>query len=83
MWYFCYYTNCCFFQKTPFAGADPNTDLGKFYRDFTSAPSLTMFTEEPTVGETLEEITNQLSMFESNVFNFDAFVGEVAESSPE
>ena len=70
-------------QKTPFAGADPNTDLGKFYRDFTSAPSLSMFTEEPTVGETLEQITDQLSLFESNVYEFDSFVGEVVESSPE
>ncbi|XP_071127805.1 autophagy-related protein 13-like [Mytilus galloprovincialis] len=69
--------------KTPFAGADPNTDLGKFYRDFSLAPSLNMFTEEPTVGETLEQITDQLSMFESNVYEFDSFIGEVVESSPE
>lgn len=69
--------------KTPFAGADPNTDLGKFYRDFTTAPSLNMFTVEPTVCETLEQITDQLSMFESNVYEFDSFIGEVVESSPE
>lgn len=42
-----------------------------------------MFTEEPTVGETLEQITDQLSMFESNVYEFDSFIGEVVESSPE
>jgi hypothetical protein len=42
-----------------------------------------MFTVEPTVCETLEQITDQLNMFESNVYEFDSFIGEVVESSPE
>ncbi|KAK3100057.1 hypothetical protein FSP39_014027 [Pinctada imbricata] len=33
--------------KTPFAGADPNTDLNKFYRECQGAPSLNMFEEHP------------------------------------
>ncbi|XP_064637474.1 autophagy-related protein 13-like isoform X2 [Lineus longissimus] len=60
--------------KTPFAGTDGASDLGKFYRECQGAPGLAMFDEEPTVAETLETITDQLAVFEANMKDFDDFV---------
>lgn len=65
------------FQKTPFAGADANSDLGKFYREFQSAPTLQSCDEEQTVPDTLEKITTQLEIFETNMKDFDSFVSEL------
>lgn len=65
------------FQKTPFAGADANSDLGKFYRECQSAPTLVSGDEEQTVPETLEKLTTQLEMFETNMKDFDNFVSEL------
>jgi autophagy-related protein 13 len=65
---------CFHFQKTPFAGTDGASDLGKFYRECQGAPGLAMFDEEPTVAETLESITDQLAVFEANMKDFDDFV---------
>ena len=76
-------TTCCVLplQKTPFAGADPSTDLNKFYRECQGAPALNMFGEQSDVSETLEQITNQLEMFESNMKDFDEFVTSLTESA--
>ncbi|XP_060591669.1 autophagy-related protein 13-like, partial [Ruditapes philippinarum] len=40
--------------KTPFAGADANSDLGRFHRECQSAPALTNCDEEQSVPEALE-----------------------------
>ncbi|XP_061183637.1 autophagy-related protein 13-like [Saccostrea echinata] len=66
--------------KTPFAGADPNTDLGTFYRECQGAPQLAMCSGESNVTEALEEISCQLQMFESNIEGFDDFVTSITES---
>ncbi|XP_021375128.1 autophagy-related protein 13-like, partial [Mizuhopecten yessoensis] len=67
--------------KTPFAGADPNTDLGKFYRDCQGAPMLESFSEEKNVVDTLEMISSQLVIFETDMKDFDAFMTSITESS--
>lgn len=66
--------------KTPFAGADPNQDLGKFYRECQGAPQLTMCSGETNVTEALAEISSQIQMFESNIEGFDDFVTSITES---
>lgn len=63
--------------KTPFAGADPNSDLGKFYRECQSAPALTSCEEEQSMPEALEQITSQLDAFETTMQDFDNFVSEL------
>ncbi|KAL5012228.1 hypothetical protein ScPMuIL_010779 [Solemya velum] len=65
--------------KTPFAGVDANSDLGKFFRDCQGAPPLTTF-DENNATETLDQITNQLAAFESNMKDFDDFVCSLNES---
>ncbi|XP_046374124.1 autophagy-related protein 13-like [Haliotis rufescens] len=66
--------------KTPFAGADANTDLGKFYRECQGAPNLKMFDEEESgFNETLEVVTNQLALFESDMKGFDEFVDSLKD----
>lgn len=67
--------------KTPFAGADANSDLGKFYRECQNAPALTSCEEEQTIPEALEQITNQLTTFETNMHDFDNFVSELSIDS--
>lgn len=66
--------------KTPFAGADPNSDLGKFYRECQNAPPLADCPDDTNITETLEQITDQISNFESNMKDFDEFVSSLAES---
>lgn len=66
--------------KTPFAGADPNQDLGKFYRECQGAPQLAMCGGETSVTEALAEISSQIQMFESNIERFDDFVTSITES---
>lgn len=66
--------------KTPFAGADPNQDLGKFYRECQGAPQLAMCSGETNVTEALAEISSQIQMFESNIEGFDDFVTSITES---
>lgn len=67
-------------QKTPFAGADPNQDLGKFYRECQGAPQLAMCTAETNITEALADISSQIQMFESNIEGFDDFVTSITES---
>jgi len=65
--------------KTPFAGTDANSELGKFYRECQKAPALSMFDgakSNPNVNtdDAINLITNQLAMFEANAKDFDEFV---------
>ncbi|ESO93773.1 hypothetical protein LOTGIDRAFT_228548 [Lottia gigantea] len=60
--------------KTPFAGVDSNNDLGKFFRDCQGALTMSMFEEETTLNDTLDQVTTQLAMFETNMKDFDDFV---------
>lgn len=68
--------------KTPFAGADANSDLGKFYREFQSAPSLAD-EEIQTVPETYQKIQTQLDVFETKMKDFDDFVSALNIDSNE
>lgn len=67
--------------KTPFAGTDANSDLGKFYRDCQVAPTLQVFDEEQTTRETLEQLGSQLDMFETSMKDFDDFVSTLQDNS--
>ena len=69
------------FQKTPFAGTDANSDLGKFYRDCQVAPPLQMFEEEQTARDTLEQLTLQIDTFETSMKEFDDFVSTLQSDS--
>ncbi len=62
------------FQKTPFAGQETNSDLGRFYRECQGAPSLAMFDENASLEDTMNAITDQLATFEANAPNFDDFI---------
>ena len=69
------------FQKTPFAGTDVNSDLGKFYRDCQVAPSLQLFEDEQTAKDTLEHLTSQIDVFETSMKEFDEFVLTLQDNS--
>lgn len=64
-------------MKTPFAAADANTDLGIFYHDCLSAPSLNSCDEEQSVPETFEKLKSELDKFETTMEKFDEFVSEL------
>lgn len=74
--------------KTPFASCtdasgnkEGEGDLGQFYRECQSAPSLSMFQQPPAdVRELLKSITDQLTLFEANAKEFDEFVNSFQES---
>jgi len=74
--------------KTPFASCfagsgnkEQEGDLGRFYRECQSAPSLSMFQHPPAdVRELLNSITDQLALFEANAKEFDEFVNSFQES---
>ena len=66
-------------QKTPFAGPDGNTDLGRFFRDVQVAPSLDMFREQASIEETLNAITDQLATFEMNASQFNEFLDSLQD----
>lgn len=57
--------------KTPFANANANADLGTFYRECQTAPPLQTFNEQPTLGETVNDLTRQLQDFELSVPKYD------------
>ena len=61
-------------QKTPFAAANSETDLGRFYRDCQGAPPLTMFESQTETQQSVTDITSQLAEFESHLDEFDDFV---------
>ena len=68
------------FQKTPFAGQDGASELGRFYRECQGAPPLQQHTchaAEDDVASTkhfLNGITDQLSQFETQSHEFDDFI---------
>ncbi|KAK2170836.1 hypothetical protein NP493_1133g00024 [Ridgeia piscesae] len=63
--------------KTPFAGADCNSDLGQFYRECQGAPPLCMFNDNTSFCETLDSVTEQLSLFDARAKDFDDFVNSL------
>jgi len=73
--------------KTPFASSavtsgneEQEGDLGRFYRECQSAPSLSMFQHPAAdVRELLNSITDQLAQFEANAKEFDDFVNSFQE----
>ena len=74
--------------KTPFVSftdasgkEEQEGNLGKFYRECQSAPSLSMFQQPPAdVRELLNSITDQLAHFEANAKEFDDFVNSFQET---
>ena len=73
--------------KTPFASFSDASgkeaqegDLGRFYRECQSAPSLSMFQQPSSdIRELLNSITDQLAQFEANAKEFDDFVNSFQE----
>ncbi|CAH1777522.1 unnamed protein product [Owenia fusiformis] len=63
--------------KAPFAGREMQSDLGRFYRDCQTAPQLEMFQEPPNIDVALNQISDQLAAFESNLDDIDSFVDSV------
>ena len=70
----------CLLQKTPFAGSDGNTDLGRFFRECQGAPSLDLFKEQGSIEDTLNAITDQIATFEMNASQFDEFLESLQDT---
>lgn len=68
--------------KTPFAGSNANSDLGAFYRECQSAPPLRTFQEVPTLAQQVEDLTEQLEAFESNMAAYDEVLGQLCPHLP-
>jgi len=74
--------------STPFASGtdafgreEQEGELGRFYRECQSAPSLSMFQQPSSdVQELLNSITDQLAQFEANAEEFDEFVNSFQET---
>lgn len=63
-------------QKTPFASTNANSELGKFYREWQSAPTLQAFSDNnPELDE--NELTKQLEAFESELSDHDKLLHEL------
>ena len=67
-------------QKTPFAGNDGNTELGRFFRDCQGAPELKLFNQDGSMEETLNAITDQIATFEMNASSFDDFLNSLKDT---
>lgn len=68
------------FQKTPFANTNANTDLGTFYRECQTAPPLQTFNEQPTLGETVVDLTKQLQAFELSVPKYEQLLSTLCSA---
>jgi len=58
--------------KAPFAGQED--ELGRFYRDCQTAPTLSMFEPTCSLTEMMTSITDQLVQFEASADDFNDFV---------
>ncbi|GIY80434.1 autophagy-related protein 13 homolog [Caerostris darwini] len=63
--------------KPPFAHSDSDADLNTFYKECQSAPSLSSFSNQPTLQEQVLDVTSQLEKFEISMLDFDNFVDSV------
>ncbi|KAK6628896.1 hypothetical protein RUM43_002713 [Polyplax serrata] len=66
--------------KTPFANTNANTDLGTFYRECQSAPPLQTFSEQPTLGETVVDLTKQIQAFELSVPKYEQLLSTLCNA---
>ncbi|KAL0280151.1 UNVERIFIED_CONTAM: hypothetical protein PYX00_001530 [Menopon gallinae] len=66
--------------KTPFANTNANTDLGTFYRECQTAPPLQTFDEQPTLGETVNDLTKQLQDFELSVPKYEQLLSRLCNA---
>ncbi|GBN70405.1 Autophagy-related protein 13 [Araneus ventricosus] len=70
-------------DKPPFANSDSEDDLNVFYKECQSAPSLSSFSNQPTLQEQVLDVTNQLEKFEISMLAFDNFVDSVCHVDTE
>ncbi|KAF8795340.1 Autophagy-related protein 13 like protein [Argiope bruennichi] len=70
-------------DKPPFANSDSEDDLNVFYKECQSAPSLSSFSNQPTLKEQVLDVTNQLEKFEISMLAFDNFVDSVCHVDTE
>ncbi|GLV33687.1 Autophagy-related 13 [Carabus blaptoides fortunei] len=66
--------------KTPFAETNAKSELGKFYREWQSAPPLQTFAELPTLAEQVQDLDQQLETFESNIPAYDDVLQSLCQS---
>lgn len=71
---------CFLFQKTPFASTNEKSELGKFYREWQTAPPLQTFVDEMSPLDELD-VTKQLETFESDLNEFDNVVQSLCQSA--
>lgn len=64
--------------KTPFASTNEKSELGKFYREWQSAPPLQAFIDLPPLEEL--DLTKQLETFESDLNEYDTLVQSLCQS---
>ncbi|GFY67417.1 autophagy-related protein 13 homolog [Trichonephila inaurata madagascariensis] len=69
--------------KPPFAHSDSDTDLNTFYKECQSAPSLSSFSNQPSLQEQVLDVTSQLEKFEISMLDFDNFVDSVCHVDAE
>lgn len=68
------------FQKTPFAETNAKSELGKFYREWQTAPPLQTFSDLPTLAEQVQDLAQQLETFESNIPEYDDVLQSLCQS---
>ncbi|CAH1100657.1 unnamed protein product [Psylliodes chrysocephalus] len=66
--------------KTPFASTNEKSELGKFYREWQTAPPLQTFVDEMSPLDELD-VTKQLETFESDLNEFDNVVQSLCQSA--
>lgn len=66
-------------EVKPFFGkSDSTDDLALFIRSCQQPPILESFVVEPSLGETINQLNDELRMFESKVEEFDQLVGTLS-----
>ncbi|VEN34767.1 unnamed protein product [Callosobruchus maculatus] len=64
--------------RTPFASVNENSELGRFYREWQTAPPLQAFIDLPPLEEI--DVTKQLETFESEVNEYNTIVQSLCQS---
>ncbi|XP_017777037.1 PREDICTED: autophagy-related protein 13 homolog isoform X2 [Nicrophorus vespilloides] len=73
-------TNDDFIMKTPFATSNGNSELGKIYREWQTAPPLKTFSEIPPLSDQVPDLTKQLERYETAMKTYDDMVQALCES---
>ncbi|KAG8193198.1 hypothetical protein JTE90_005548 [Oedothorax gibbosus] len=69
--------------KPSFATCELDNDLNTFYKECQSAPTLSSFSNQPSLQEQVQDVTSQLEKFEISMMDFDNFVDSVCQGEGE